>query len=91
MAMQRNLTVKKIIALVNALAKLHNFCIEETDDNATGGGNGGGGGGGQHGKEVPPLLNRDTHFITNNSHGHVGLGIDNMHQSTAVPMFDSFG
>ncbi len=85
MAMQPNLTVKKIIALLNALAKLHIFCIGETDNNATGGGNGGGGGGGQHGKEVPPLLNRDTHFITNNSHGHVGLGVDNMHHSTAVP------
>ncbi len=57
MAMQWNLTVKKIIALVNALDKLHNFCIGETDDNAAGGGNGGGGGGGEHGKEVSPLLN----------------------------------
>jgi hypothetical protein len=77
---------KIIIALVKALAKLNNFCIGEFDDNAKGGRNGGGGGGDQHSKEVPPLLNRDTHFITNNSHGHVRLGVDNIHQSTAVPM-----
>lgn len=31
MAMPRNLSIKKIIAMVNALAKLHNFCIDEHD------------------------------------------------------------
>ena len=32
MAMPRKLTVTKIVGLVNALAKLHNFCIDEKDD-----------------------------------------------------------
>ena len=32
MAMPKGLRIKRIIALVNALAKLHNFCIDEKDD-----------------------------------------------------------
>ena len=32
MAMPQGITVKKTIALVNCLAKLHNFCIDEIDD-----------------------------------------------------------
>ena len=31
MAMPRKLSISKIVGLVNALAKLHNFCIDETD------------------------------------------------------------
>ncbi|KAL7477054.1 hypothetical protein ACHAW6_006566 [Cyclotella cf. meneghiniana] len=31
MAMPRKFTVRKIISLVNSLAKLHNFCIDEAD------------------------------------------------------------
>ena len=31
MAMPRKLTIAKIVAMVNALAKLHNFCIDEAD------------------------------------------------------------
>jgi hypothetical protein len=30
-AMPRNIGIKKVIALVNALAKLHNFCIDEME------------------------------------------------------------
>jgi hypothetical protein len=30
-AMPQNITIKKVIALVNALAKLHNFCIDQQD------------------------------------------------------------
>ena len=30
-AMPRGIALKKVIALVNALMKLHNFCIEQTD------------------------------------------------------------
>ena len=29
--MPRNLSIKKIITMVNALAKLHNFCTDESD------------------------------------------------------------
>ena len=68
-AMPRNIRIQKITALVTALAKLHNFCISEAD--------------GVDG--VPALLNRDTHYITNNIHGHVGLGNDNILQNTVVP------
>lgn len=31
MAMPKGLRIRRIIALVNALAKLHNFCIDEKD------------------------------------------------------------
>jgi hypothetical protein len=31
MAMPKGLSIPKIIALVNTLAKLHNFCIDEND------------------------------------------------------------
>ena len=31
MAMPKGLSIPRIIALVNALAKLHNFCIDEKD------------------------------------------------------------
>ena len=31
MAMPQTLSVSKIVAMVNALAKLHNFCVDETD------------------------------------------------------------
>ena len=31
MAMPKRLSIPRIIALVNALAKLHNFCIDEND------------------------------------------------------------
>jgi hypothetical protein len=30
-AMPRNIGLKKVIALVNTLAKLHNFCIDEME------------------------------------------------------------
>ncbi|KAL3804835.1 LOW QUALITY PROTEIN: hypothetical protein HJC23_006607 [Cyclotella cryptica] len=36
MAMPIGITVKKTIALVNCLAKLHNFCIDEVDAAAEG-------------------------------------------------------
>ena len=46
MRMPHGLSIKKIIAMINALAKLHNFCIGEIDGyNITGAGNGGGEGG----------------------------------------------
>ena len=35
MAMPIGISIKKTIALVNALAKLHNFCIDEVDGNST--------------------------------------------------------
>ena len=46
MRMPHGLSIKKIIAMINALAKLHNFCIGEIDAyNLSGAGNGGGEGG----------------------------------------------
>ena len=33
MAMPNGVKIKKTIALVNALAKLHNFCIDKNDGN----------------------------------------------------------
>jgi len=68
---------KKIIALINALAKLHNFCIGETDGNdTTGAGNGGGGEGGQSSDDVGHLaVVTDIDLVgMENSVGGVGIG-----------------
>ena len=35
MEMPYGITIKKTIALVNALTKLHNFCIDEFNGNST--------------------------------------------------------
>jgi hypothetical protein len=37
MAMPRGISIKKVIALVNAMAKLHNFCIDQVDRSGEGG------------------------------------------------------
>jgi hypothetical protein len=36
-AMPKGITIKKVIALVNAMAKLHNFCIDQVDGREEGG------------------------------------------------------
>ena len=64
--------------MINALAKLHNFCIGETDgnDHRTGAGNGGSEEGGQSSDEVGHLaVNTDIDLVgIENSIGDVGVG-----------------
>jgi hypothetical protein len=69
MAMPRNLTVTKVVALVIALAKLHNFCIGESDVVPP----------------VPQVFDRDRYHMMNRRGGYVGLGNDNPQQNTVVP------
>ena len=69
MAMPRNLSVTKIVALVIAMAKLHNFCIGETNIP----------------ERVPQLLDRDRLHVMNAHGGYVGLGNDDAQQNTVVP------
>jgi hypothetical protein len=37
-SLPRGISIKKVIALVNASIKLHNFCIDQTDLSRVGGG-----------------------------------------------------
>ena len=66
MAMPKGLSLKRIIAMVNALAKLHNFCIAEVDK----------------GRESAALLQQlsvDTLHIMNHEDGYVPLEPSNKH------------
>jgi hypothetical protein len=76
MRMPHGRSSKKIIALINALAKLRNFCIGETDGNdTTGAGNGGGGEGGQSSDEVGHLVVTDIDLVgMENSIGGIAVG-----------------
>ena len=69
-AMPRNLSITKIVALVNALAKLHNFCINETDKY----------------QRVPQMLHRDRSHMMNQHTGYVGLSTVDPQHDTAVPL-----
>jgi len=68
-AMPRNISVQKIVGLVMALAKLHNFCISESNIVT----------------RVPQMWERDRMNIMNTDSGYVGLGNDNPQQTTLVP------
>ena len=68
-AMPRNISVQKIVGLVMALAKLHNFCIGESNIVT----------------RVPQMWERDRMNIMNTDSGYVGLGSDNPQQTTLVP------
>ena len=66
MAMPKGLSIVRIIALVNALAKLHNFCIEEVS----------------HGRDSATLLqqlNVDNLHIVNNEDGYVPMEASREH------------
>lgn len=63
MAMPKGLSIPKIIALVNALAKLHNFCINDSDGVDCG--------------KVPEQLNIDTLYMMNDTNGYVPMEVGN--------------
>ena len=69
MAMPWNLSVIKVVALVVAVAKLHNFCIGESNIP----------------ERVPQMLDRDRLHVMNAEGGYVGLGNDDPQQDTLVP------
>ena len=69
MAIPRNISVMKVVSLVIALAKLHNFCIGESNIP----------------ERVPQLFDRDRFHIMNADGGYVGLGNDDQQQDTVVP------
>lgn len=58
MAMPKNLSIKKIILLVNVLARLHNFCINELPIDDQG---------------IPVELNADTVNMMNDINGYVTM------------------
>jgi hypothetical protein len=69
MAIPRNISVMKTVSLVIALAKLHNFCIGESNIP----------------ERVPQLYDKDRFHIINADGGYVGLEIDDEQQDTVVP------
>ena len=69
MAMPQNLSVEKVVALVVTLAKLHNFCIGESNIP----------------EHVPQMLDRDRFHMMNENSGYVCLRNDNPQQNTVVP------
>jgi hypothetical protein len=69
MAIPLSISVKKVVALVNALAKLHNFCIGESNVP----------------ERVPRIFDRDMFHMMNADAGYVGMGCDDQQQTTAVP------
>jgi hypothetical protein len=72
MAMLKGLGIVRIIALVNALAKLHNFCIGADDSNS------------RESAALLQQLNVDTHHIMNNEDGFVPMEASREH-GTSLP------
>jgi hypothetical protein len=62
-AMPKGVTIKKVIALVNALMKLHNFCIDVQGELAVDAGN----------KTINESTVRDTDRMMNNVDGFVSM------------------
>lgn len=78
MAMPRGLSIRRIIALVNALAKVHNFCIGEVD---------GGGNSRNRNRDstLLPHLNADTNNIMNSEDGFVPMVASDNNHGLSLP------
>jgi hypothetical protein len=64
--MPKNVSIKRVIATVNALAKLHNFCINQTclsDD-------------------IPQSLEKDSCFMMNKDDGYIDMISDKEHDTS---------
>ena len=59
-AMPRNISVRRVIAMVNALMKLHNYCINDSDPF----------------EHMPQILARDVSHIMNKDDGYVEMIMD---------------
>jgi hypothetical protein len=76
MAMPRGLSIGRIIALVNCLAKLHNFCIDEVDGVKIR----------NRESTLLPQLDVDTNNIMNNEDGFVPMeASNNNHHGLLLP------
>jgi hypothetical protein len=64
-AFPRNISVKKVISTVVALAKLHNFCISQSDTSEV----------------VPISLTNDENSIMNDTNGYVKISVDKEHDT----------
>ena len=64
-AFPRSISVRKIVSTVVALAKLHNFCISQSDTS----------------DDVPLSLNTDENYIMNDTNGYVEMTVDNEHDT----------
>jgi hypothetical protein len=71
MAMPRGLGLTRIIALVNALAKLHNFCIGKNDSDPQ--------------SALLQQLNIDTQHIISHEDGYVPMQVSREHGMIALP------
>jgi hypothetical protein len=60
-----NMSIQKIITIINALAKLHNFCVNESNLP----------------EDIPESLDNATNYIMNHPQGYVDLLWDNKHGS----------
>ena len=69
-AMPLDIGVAKVVALIIALAKLHIFCIGESNVP----------------EHVPQMLDRDRFHMMNVDSGYVRLFNDDLQQNTAVPI-----
>lgn len=69
MAMPRNFGVSKVVALVVALAKLHNFCIGESNIP----------------EHLPRMHDKDRLHMMNSDGGYILLCNDDSQQNTPVP------
>ncbi len=72
MAMPKGLSIVRIIALVNALAKLHNFCIGEVST-------------GRESAAILQHLSVDTLNIMNNEDGYVPMEASREHGNILLP------
>ena len=60
---------KKVVVHVNAMAKLHNFCVGESNIS----------------ERVPRMFDRDMFHMMNADAGYVGMGSNDQQQTTPVP------
>jgi hypothetical protein len=73
-AMPLNITIVRTVAMVNCLARLHNFCIDEADilDEEV--------------SRVEEQLPLDLENMINNPDGYVPLNVDDNHDGIAIPL-----
>jgi hypothetical protein len=73
-AMPLNITIVRTVAMVNCLARLHNFCIDEADrlDEEV--------------SRVEDQLPLDLENMINNPDGYVPLNVDDNHDGIAIPL-----
>ena len=64
--MPKNVSIKRVIATVNALAKLHNFCINQTSLS----------------DDIPRSLEKDSCYMMNKDDGYIDMISDKEHDTS---------